>query len=118
VQATDNETYSRTAELTVFIDAMNVDDIGYFTDDDNDDIFDTFHGNLTTTDLGQDTEGNYLIDVDGDGAWDYLYDMTTNELTEYTPEPTGEEYTTVIIIAVIAVILVIGLVYFFSTKKK
>ena len=57
------------------IDAINVGDIGYFTDDDGDGAYDMFHGDQATTDLGVDDDGNYLIDVDGDGDWDYTFDL-------------------------------------------
>ena len=57
------------------IDAINVGDIGYITDDDDDGTYDMFHGDQAATDLGQDDDGNYLIDVDGDGDWDYTFDL-------------------------------------------
>jgi len=73
VEATDNQTYSEKTELIIMIDAINIGSIGYFTDDDRDGIYDAFVNGTTEqkTTLMQDEDGNYLIDTDGDGEWDY-----------------------------------------------
>ena len=121
VQAYDNETYSGTTQFIVYIDAKNVDDIGYITDDDADGTYDTFHGDQDTT-LGQDEDENYLIDEDGDGEYDWVYDPVTEELTEYQPEageePEGEDYTALLLLAGIIIILGGGFAYYIVAKNK
>ncbi len=125
VEAYDNETYSGTASHVVLIDAHIVDDIGYITDDDADGMYDTFHDTDLETDLGQD-EDNYLIDNDGDGEWDYVYNPDTEELTIYEVEPTPEkegeaereeEYTGIIILAIMMIILIIAFSVLVGRRK-
>ncbi len=70
------------------IDAIDVGDLGYFTDDDGDEIYDMFHNNTigieTAVELQDD--GTYLIDNDGDGVWDYNYNTTSGMITQYLGE--------------------------------
>ena len=86
VSATDNESTSGATAMTIMIDAMEVGDLGYFTDDDADGTYDTFHGDVDTP-LTMDDDGNYMIDTDGDEEPDWVYNPVTEELTEYEAEP-------------------------------
>lgn len=119
--AYDNQTTSQ-SELTVFIDAVNVGNIGYLTDDDGDGVYDIFHNQMVETEAGPDDVGNYLIDVDGDGSWDYVFNPNTEELTEYepTPEPSREKKgvsTSIILLGTLAAVLFI-LFSVLSSRKK
>jgi hypothetical protein len=121
VQATDNETYSQTAELIVMIDAIDVGDIGYLTDDDGDEIYDTFHNKTIVIETSVELleNGTYLIDSDGDGVWDYYYNTTSGMITQYLGESTGEtgEGVQWLFIAVIGIALVIIAVIVYLYKK-
>ena len=121
VQATDNETYSQTAELIVMIDAIDVGDLGYFTDDDGDETYDMFHNNTvgieTAVELQDD--GTYLIDNDGDGVWNYNYNTTSGMITQYFGETiagTGDGLQWSFI-AVIGIALTIIAVIIYLYKK-
>ena len=105
VQATDNQTYSQTTELIVMINAINIDDIGYITDDDGDGTYDTFHSSGLETDLGQEN-GKYLIDVDGDGDWDYFFDLSEG-ISVYTKSDDQGKITIFVVVIVISVILLV-----------
>lgn len=121
VEATDNHTYSETTELIIMIDAIDIGDIGYFTDNDGDGIYDTFHGVDATTGLTQDDEGNYLIDTTGNGEADYVYNIETGELTEYQAESESqiEDYMMYyIILAAFIIIIGGGSVYYLVIMKK
>ena len=50
------------------IDAIDVGDIGYFTDDDGDETYDMFHNDSSDvqTVLSLDDDGKYLIDSNGE----------------------------------------------------
>jgi hypothetical protein len=118
VQATDNYTYSRTTELTVLIDAVNVGNLGYFTDDDGDETYDVFHNysDDVKTVLGLDDD-KYLIDINGDDSWDYLYNINTGELVEYILEKDNLQndiYTPILVV----IIIIFAIVIIVLLKKK
>lgn len=117
VQATDNDIYSRTAELIVMIDAVDVRDLGYLTDYDGDETYDVFHNSPSDvqTVLGLDDDGKYLIDNNGDDSWDYIYDIDTSELVEYIFEDDTVQDDTYIPLLVI--ILTIFVITFFVLLK-
>ena len=123
VQADDNETVSSTTQTTILIDAHLVEDIGYLIDDDADETYDSFHNDASgqETDVGKQDDGTYLIDSDGDGEWDYVYDIETDTLTEYS-EPTPEpDNTALIVLAIIVILFLIILGYLVkrsNDKKK
>jgi len=121
VQVTDNQTFSQTAELVVMIDAINIGDIGYFTDDDGDETYDTFHNDSTgnKTELGQNDTGSYLIDSDGDGEWDFVYNSETDELEDYIkPDDKKPAPFLEIIVVIIVIIFLIILILIFLKKKQ
>jgi|GEM_PF-1836167 len=124
VQATDNNAVSGKTYLTILIDAIKVDDIGYLIDIDGDGIYDVFEnldGGLTKA--TNQTDGTYLIDTDGDNDWDLVYDPQTGTSTDYSSGP-SEETTQednaiwyALLIGMIITMLVI-LIIFLATKKK
>ena len=93
---------------------------GYFTDDDRDGTYDAFVNGTTEqkTTLMQDEDGNYFIDTDGDGEWDYIYNLETEDLSEYIPETKGEDYTALIILAVVIILIGCVLFYYLIYNKK
>ncbi len=114
VQVYDNQTPSDTTRYTVLIDAHIVDDIGYITDDDADGTYDTFHDTDLETNLGQDEDGKYLIDIDGDGEWDYIYNQTTGTTTPFTEETIDEVPWAVIALIAVALAIISLIVYFYK----
>jgi len=89
ITATDNKT-SIESTFTILIDVKYVDDLGYFIDENNDDIYDLFYSNESgkTTSVKQQEDGNYLIDIDGDDKWDITYNTEAKSTSDYK-EPNG-----------------------------
>ena len=117
--AFDNKTASGSTNLVVLIDAWWVKEIGYIIDYDANGVYEKFYSNSTEeeTDTGKDN-GKYLIDEDGDGKWDWVYDKETDTLTPYTEEE-EDDYTlwyVLIILLLIIILIIIG--YLASRKKK
>jgi hypothetical protein len=86
-------TSSSSSELTVWIDAVAVIDLGYLLDNDSDGIFDVFHNNVTGVQTVTEIRGGvYLIDVNGDQRWDYEYNATRGTLLSILQQlPSTEE---------------------------
>jgi hypothetical protein len=95
------------SEKTIYIDAIVIKDIGYFTDDNNDGIYDLFHKNLSDliTKLKPQSNDNYLIDLNGDGEFDYEYNPETDELTDYKPSWINPNNLILLIISIIGILL-------------
>jgi len=57
---------------------------GYFVDYEKDDIYDFFYDNETNSNITieKQADGTYLLDIYGDGSWDYMYN-TTGYLSTY-----------------------------------
>ncbi|RLF52160.1 MAG: hypothetical protein DRN24_03715 [Thermoplasmata archaeon] len=74
VKAFDNETFSANSSYIVYIDSLEVDDIGYLIDIDSNGIYDRFHNKSSglESNVGY-KNGEYLIDGDGDNIWDYSF---------------------------------------------
>jgi len=56
--------------------------------------------------------------TDGDGEWDYIYNLETEDLSEYIPETKGEDYTALIILAVVIILIGCVLFYYLIYHKK
>ncbi|MCK5031260.1 MAG: PKD domain-containing protein, partial [Thermoplasmatales archaeon] len=119
VTVTDNKTDSST-ELTVYIDAITVGDIGYLIDIDGNEIYDSFHNAATgiETPVEKQDNGTYLIDVDGDGTWNYNYDPIAGTITTISEEESTTEEMQWAFIAVIsiAIIIIAAIVYFYKKE--
>ena len=119
VTASDNQSNTQNTHI-ILIDAHNVGDIGYLTDDDDDGTWDNYYNNdKTQGTLGRDGD-LYLIDVDNDGTWDYSYDPETEELIplQDQPEPDEEDNTMLYLLALIIIILVILFIALLARKGK
>ena len=121
VYAEDNSSApSGTTKLIVLIDMHYVKNIGHLIDDNSNGAYDIFYSNSTEeqTDVEQQGDGTYLIDSDGDGGWNYVYDIETDTLTEYSGEPTTEpDNTALIVLAIIAILILIILGYLVKRDK-
>jgi len=86
----EHNSTSENGEFVVLIDAVFCDDIGHILDSDSDGIYEIFHCNSTgnETETQKTQNGNYLIDSNGDGKWDYTYDLTKG-LSAYQAEKVG-----------------------------
>ena len=71
----------------------------------NDGTYDFFYDNITGEErnVEKQSDGTYLIDSDGDGNWDYIYDIESKSLIKFT-EPTLD-YLPLIIVAIIVMLL-------------
>jgi hypothetical protein len=124
VKAFDNKTESGTTRYTILIDVLLIDDKikGYLIDDDSDETYDSFDNSETgeQTDIEKQDDGTYLIDSDGNGEWDYVYDPETDTLTEYIMESTPDNTLLIIsaIIITILVLLILGVMLKRDNDKK
>jgi hypothetical protein len=112
VRVSDNET-SSVNEITVLIDAINVGTLGYLTDDDGDEIYDAFYLNVMENkrNVSRQDNGTYLIDVDGDGKWDHLFDPVSGELSEYEEKQEEGDFPWLYLGIGLFIIFIIGLFY-------
>lgn len=119
---------SGTTKIMVFIDVdvEFIDDVikGYLIDDNKDGIYDSYHnnetGNETTVELQDD--GNYSIDSDGDGSWDYTYDPAAGTITSFKeeepePEEKIEEFPYTILAVIIIAFIIIALIIYLYKKE-
>lgn len=74
-------------------------------DNDGDGIYDSFYSNATgeTTTVEEQADGTYLIDDDGDGEWDYIFDLES--LANYQAEKDTSGFELLIIFVSLALIL-------------
>ncbi|MCX6665694.1 MAG: PKD domain-containing protein, partial [Euryarchaeota archaeon] len=89
---TDNSTIPETNS------SFFVDELGYFIDMNDDGLYDVFVSNQTgnQTSVQRQENGNYLIDSDGDGTWDYRFDpasgLTSYQNTDVSKKTPGFEF--------------------------
>jgi len=115
--ATDNTTVSAQSTVEVFIDVRFIQDLGFLFDARSDGLFDSFYSNTTSkiTSVHRLENGSYLLDTDGDGKWNYLYDPNTESLTLVGfGVATIENPWLFIIIIMAALIIIIIIVYLYK----
>jgi PKD repeat protein len=105
VTVTDNQTES-SSDIIIYIDTEEIVNLGYLIDDDGNEIYDTFYSYVSKqTTTVQKKDGNYNIDSDGNGNWDYTFNET-NGLTSYQePKTPGFELVFVLCAIVVAMLL-------------
>jgi len=85
VNASDNQSVSETSKNIVLIDSRelyyNNDYIGYVSDKNGDGIFDRFKNNKNQ--IERTNSSMYLIDINNDDIWDYVYNSETENVTDY-----------------------------------
>ena len=117
VTVTDNQTIA-SSKTTVYIDALQIGNIGYLLDTNSDGTYDTFHNDTTAQNtLVNLTGSTYLIDNNGDGTWDYAYD-TTQGLRDYIESETPGFDSTYLIGILIVGVICVGIVGVLLWKKK
>jgi hypothetical protein len=83
---------------------------GFLIDNENDGTYDAFQSLVyeKRTDVKQDASGNYLIDTDGNGKWDYTYNPASGESKTYasTNDDRGTPgFELILIVCAIALVL-------------
>jgi hypothetical protein len=118
-----NYASSDSADLTILIDVRYCEDIGYFINDNSDEIYDTFYSNATglITDLAYQDDG-YLIDTDGDGKENYIYNLENDALTKIeTPEKDethDDENIMLYLLALLIIVIIIVLIIIGKRPKQ
>jgi len=119
VTAYDNMTESETSSYTILIDVYPIDDEikGYLINEDSEDVYDTFNNTITRKKTNVIIEnGTYLIDSNGDGRWDYAFNLKSGLLryhdylynkyyTMYKETPGFELISLLAIMVLLAIIL-------------
>jgi len=100
--------------------SISINGITHFLIDTNKDgKSDLFYNsrNANATKVGYKKNNQYILDVDGDGKWDYIYDYTYGTLSPYREEKSSSlQYLTFIVIFLIALFLLITVVRIFYKK--
>ena len=107
VGASDNKTDSTYAYHTILIDIKYIDTYGYFINLTGNNDYEMFYSNDTMkkTNVQKQSNGIYLIDIDGNGNWDHIYDSTKGFTTYQTPTKTPGFGITLIISAITIALL-------------
>ncbi len=115
---------SELLDFNVLIDSIYVGSYGFLVDDDADSVYDSFYNNETKTyeKINKVDENRYLLDVDDDGSFDYIFDSTKSSFSSYSADKEkdngfilGSIFTYVLIIFMMSSLLVLG--YLFYEKK-
>jgi len=115
VTVTDNQTMS-SSKKTIYIDAEPLDDIGYLLNNIGDSSYDGFYSNVSKQiTIVQMEKGNYNIDSDGDGNWEYTF-STAKGLILYQKPPLELIFVFGTLI-LIATWIVLVLLWMRKTKK-
>jgi hypothetical protein len=116
--ADDDKAISGITEFVVLIDVWWVKDIGYIIDYDADGTYEKFFSNSTSeeTETGM-SDGKYLIDEDGDGKWDWIYDKEPDILTPYKEKEETEDDNTLCYILIL-VIIILAILGYLALRKK
>jgi PKD repeat protein len=117
VRAFDSYTWSSTTEKTVLIDTLYFPDVGYLVDTDNDSVYDVlrFDESGVEYSLKKLSSTEYVYDSDNDDAYDFVLDIASMSILDYSPEI---EDNTQLIIAVMAIIIIVIILIFISIKYK
>jgi chitodextrinase len=112
--ATDNTSMSEQAIFSVFIDVHFVGELGFLFDGNNDGLYDLFYTNITgsSTNAQRLTNGSYLLDIDNDGNWNYLYDPSNNSLTTMRNGETTIEPQWVFLAVILLAVVIIGCIVY------
>ncbi|HEC81690.1 MAG TPA: PKD domain-containing protein, partial [Thermoplasmatales archaeon] len=92
----------------------------FFVDTNGDKLPDVYYNktsNINTT-LKPINNSSYLVDVNGDGKWDYVYDYTENNVKVYTEEKSSGSVDVNILILILIMLVVIVIVALFIYKKS
>jgi hypothetical protein len=108
---------SEVKELIVSIDVLYVQNLGYLINSDGTGSYDLFYSNQTGkhTRVQEEQTGVYAIDVNGDGIFDYLFDVNTGELRKYPEKFVFDDF---ILLATLGIVIFfMALLRFFGSRK-
>jgi len=124
IWADDNKNLSETTMYTVYIDVFPINDQikGYLVDDNSDGTYDSFENSRTgeKTDVTIQDDGTYLIDIEGDGNWDFVYDvesLTISKNAGPNASPESEDDNTAIYVLVLIIIIILIIVFVYLLKR-
>jgi len=112
-----NNASSESTIISMAINSTAVQGYGFCIDTNGDSFPDSFYWNSTgqITPMERQSNGTYLLDFNGDAAWDHWYDPITNTISAYSPvlpvslhQQNGDSWLFLAVIALVVVI--IGLV--------
>jgi hypothetical protein len=108
---------SEVSEKRVSIDVWYVQNLGYLINNDGFETFDLFYSNQTGkyTQVQRESTGVYSIDINGDGRFDYQFNVESGVLTK-SYENLEFEYTIVFVLLCFIIILFLLLFVFGSWK--
>jgi len=118
----ENSVMSGMTKMMVLIDVEVefIDDVinGYLIDYGKDGTFDVFYNNLTGDETVVERQnGSYLIDIDGDGNWEYIYDPAAG-VTVYQNEKQQEKEKSTSGFELIIVVCAIAVFLFWKRKRR
>jgi len=118
VQTYAQDTYGENSSvftMTVAIDVLNVNDLGYLIDNNGDGTFDQFHNDATGTEtpVKKQTNTQYLLDSNGDGTYDLTYDLTAGQTQKYSEQP-----LMMYLILMLAILVIVFLFIFYLMKRR
>lgn len=109
-----------TFTMTMLVDISILDEInGWIIDQDGDGIFDQYKDltNATVHTNIEQENGNYLIDINNDGNWDYEYQVATDQISPHNQvkEKDGNESFPlwgIAMIIILGILAFIGILFF------
>jgi len=120
-----NNASSETTIISMAINSTAVQGYGYCIDTNGDGFPDSFYWNSTgqITPMERQSNGTYLLDFNGDAAWDHWYDPITNTISAYSPilavslhQQSGDPWLFLVIIA-LAVVIIGFIVWFYKSGR-
>jgi hypothetical protein len=109
VTVTANDSHNTSSsETTVYINTKPITDIGYLIDNNSDGIYDAFYSDVSkkVTPV-QEKNGNYTIDTDGNGVWDYTFNVANGQTSSYQASDKTPGFEFVFVIGAIALLMVL-----------
>ena len=92
----------------------------FFVDTDNNKIFDIYY-NLSTrfsSDLSTKDNISYLVDINGDGNWDYVYNSANGTIKKYRGIDEDFDPNIYYIFILIVIILIVSIVLYLRKNKR
>lgn len=88
----------------------------YLVDTNQNNIYNLLYNSKNENTYAVDvSDGNYLIDLDGDGSWDYIYQTKIDEVKTYNQET---DYKTYLVFVIIATILSAFIIRYYLVNNK
>jgi PKD repeat protein len=114
------EESSKSTIVTIYDPTTTTVDSGTLIDTDGDGTPDEFYNETTqkAIPMKKNTDGTFLIDVNDDGVWDYVYDPVSGQVTTYEPKEEDDGETPWLLIIGIGAVIVIAVIIFILFKYE